>query len=105
MQPLFYKTTCRRGSECRDKAIEKNPLRIRPIDPRRAKKGAGPLVIETTINLDVPRYRGNEGLSRRNNPIKDHPFQPLCIVSPSGGQPFLKLGRRWFNFERINNIN
>ena len=88
MQPLFYKTTCRRGSECRDKAIEKNPLRIRPIDPHRAKKGAGPLVIETTINLDIPHYRGNEGLSRRNNPIKDHPFQPFVSSALAEDSPF-----------------
>ena len=89
------------GQNAGTKQLGKNPLRIRPSNPCKAKKGASPLVIETTINLDILPYRWNKGLSRRNNPIKDHPFQPLCIVSPSWGQPFLKLGRRWVNFERI----
>ena len=72
------------GQNAGTKQLGMNPLRIRPINPHRAKKGASPLMIETMINLDVPCYRGDKGLSRRNNPIKDHPFvsSPLAEDSP-----------------------
>lgn len=52
-------------------------------------------MVETAVNLDVPRNRGHEGLSRRNNPVENHALQALRIVGSRGGYSLLKLTRRW----------
>ena len=72
----------------------KTLFRIWPVHTSRTQKSTSTFMMKTMIHLNISSEGWMKGLSQRNNPVEDWPFQTLCIIWSCVTNSFLNLRKQ-----------